>query len=119
MSKRSAIRSRGKFCRRMTPAAPVLCTLVWALIGSCPIFAQANLGRILGTVRDESGAIVPGATVVIADEGRGMERTVVSDDSGEYLAPSLSPGTKTLHAERTGFKSFVQANVLLEVGQDA
>ena len=45
------------------------------LLASAPLFSQANLGRILGTVRDQTGAPVPGVTVTIIDVDRGVERT--------------------------------------------
>jgi Carboxypeptidase regulatory-like domain len=92
---------------------------MFLLTASDSLFAQANLGRILGTVRDASGAVVPGVAVVIFDVDRGVERTLTSDDSGEYTAPSLNPGNKIIRATHSGFRTFEQRNIVLEVGQDA
>jgi hypothetical protein len=88
------------------------------ILVAAPLFAQANLGRILGSVRDQSGGAVPGVTVSIIDVDRGPERTAVTDAAGEYAFPALVPGRKIIRAEFTGFKTFEQANIVLEVGQD-
>ncbi len=54
---------------------------------------NAALGNIAGEVRDASGAVVAGASVVITNSGTGATRTVVSDSEGHYLASFLQPGT--------------------------
>jgi hypothetical protein len=79
--------------------------------------AQAVSGTILGTVRDSSGAAVPGATVTLEQNGTGYHRTVTSDAQGEYTAPSLPTGTYTVSAELSGFKKVSLANVQLGVDQ--
>jgi outer membrane receptor protein involved in Fe transport len=88
------------------------------LLAAIPLFSQANLGRILGTVTDQTGAPVPGVTVTIIDEDRGIERTVTTDNGGAYLAPSLVPGNKRVRAQITGFKVSERASIVLQVGQD-
>jgi hypothetical protein len=88
------------------------------LLASVSLLSQANLGRILGTVRDQTGATVPGVTVTIIDVDRGPERTVTTDSAGEYLAPSLVPGNKRVRALLMGFKVIEQTGIMLEVGQD-
>ena len=86
---------------------------------SClPLYSQANLSRVLGSVRDQSGGTVAGASVSIIDADRGLERSVVTDESGEYAFPGLVPGRKSVRAEFKGFKAFEQANLVLEVGKD-
>ena len=82
------------------------------------LLAQANLGRILGTVTDQTGAPVPGVTVTIIDVDRGIDRTVTTDTAGEYNAPSLVPGNKRVRAQITGFKVVEQTGIQLEVGQE-
>ncbi len=78
--------------------------------------AQAVTGTILGTVRDGSGAAVPGATVTLSNAGTGFVRTVVSDSAGEYSAPQLPTGTYIVAAELSGFKKVSVANA--HVGVD-
>ena len=63
------------------------------LLASASLFAQANVGRIFGSISDPSTAFIPGATVTITDVDRGTSRTVITDEAGAYNAPSLPPGT--------------------------
>jgi len=62
---------------------------------------------------------MPGVAVSVTDADRGLERSTMTDATGQYLLPGLIPGKKIIKAEFQGFKSFEQANVVLEVGQDA
>ena len=74
------------------------------LLFSAPLFSQGNFGRILGTVTDQSGGVISGATVTIMDTQRGVARTLTTDEAGEYNAPNLIPGTYTVRVEAKGFK---------------
>ena len=96
-------------------ALAFVCT---ALLVSFPVFPQGNTGRILGTVTDQSGGYVAGATVTVTDVERGTSRTIVTDSSGTYVCISLLPGTYTVKVEAKGFKVFNRQNLLLEVGKD-
>src|SRR5207245_7281346 len=88
------------------------------LLFSLPLFSQGNFGRILGTVTDQSGGVISGATVTIIDKDRGVARTLTTDDAGEYNAPTLIPGTYIVRAEANGFKRLERQNVVLEVGKE-
>ncbi|HEY6302336.1 MAG TPA: carboxypeptidase regulatory-like domain-containing protein [Terriglobales bacterium] len=83
-----------------------------------PTFSQTTSGRILGSVNDQSGAAVAGATVVITDVQRGTARTVVTDAAGDYAAPELQPGAYKVRAEAKGFKTVERVNIVVEVAQD-
>src|SRR5580692_6781323 len=85
---------------------------------SVPAFSQTVTGRLLGTVADQSGAAVAGATVVLTDVQRGTSRTVLTDESGNYVAPELQPGTYRVRAEAKGFKTVERVNIPVEVGTD-
>jgi hypothetical protein len=88
-----------------------------AILSLClPAFSQANAGRIIGSITDQSGGAMAGATVTITDIQRGTSRTLTSDDSGEYSAPNLTPGTYKVHVEAKGFKATERPSVILEVG---
>jgi hypothetical protein len=96
----------------------VLGALLSMLLFSLSLFGQGSFGRILGTVTDQTGAVLPGATVSITDTERGLARTVNTDSAGEYNAPNLIPGTYTIRVEAKGFKALDRQNVVLEVGKE-
>jgi hypothetical protein len=80
--------------------------------------AQTTTGRILGTVTDQSGAGVGGATVVVTDVQHGVSRTLTTGDSGDYVAAELQPGTYQIRAESKGFKTVERLNIVIEVATD-
>src|ERR1700674_1822421 len=83
-----------------------------------PLFSQGNTGRITGTVTDQTGGVVSGATVTVTDTERGVTKNLVSNDAGEYNAPPLNPGTYKVRVEAKGFKTIERQNVALEVGKE-
>ena len=92
--------------------------IVGVLFICAPLFSQGNLGRITGTITDQSGGVIAGATVTVKDLARGVSRTLTTGDSGEYNAPNLLPGSYAVRAEAKGFKATEQQNILLEVGKE-
>jgi hypothetical protein len=78
--------------------------------------AQALYGTITGTVTDDSGGTIPGATVTVLNENTGLEINAVTDESGAYTIRNLQPGTYTVKATLQGFKEYVQTG--LPVGQN-
>src|SRR5260370_15915282 len=96
----------------------LLLATLGVLLFSAPLFSQGNFGRILGTVTDQSGGVISGATVTIIDKDRGVARTLITDDAGKYDAPTLIPSTYTVRAEAKGFKRMERQNVALEVGKE-
>ena len=102
---------------RLTAVSRLPLVLTLALFASYAL-AQSTAGRILGTLTDQSGAAVAGATIVVTDTQRGTSRSVTTDDSGNYLVADLQPGTYKVHAEAKGFKSVERPSVLVEVATD-
>src|SRR5437899_12104980 len=103
---------------RAGKAINLLGAAVGVLLFSFSLFSQGNFGRILGTVMDQTGGVISGATVTIIDKDRGVARTLIADDAGEYNAPTLIPGTYTVRVEANGFKRMERQNVVLEVGKE-
>src|ERR1700674_5569039 len=99
-------------------AVQLLVGTMGLLLLCLPLFSQGSSGRILGTVTDQSGGVVAGATVTVIDTERGVTRSLTSDDAGEFNAPNLTPGTYTVRAEAKGFKKLERQNVALEVGKE-
>jgi len=110
--------STGLFRDERITAAVTLLALFLLLLLSLPVRAQSTAGRILGTVTDQSGAAVAGATVIVSDLQRGTSRTLTTDDSGSYVAADLQPGSYKVHVEAKGFKSAERPNVQIEVATD-
>jgi hypothetical protein len=99
-------------------ALGVLGTSLGVLLLCLPLLSQSYTGRILGTVTDQSGAVMSGAAVVVTDVQRGVARTLTTDQAGEYVAPDLQPGVYKVHISAKGFKSVDRVNVPLEVAKD-
>jgi Carboxypeptidase regulatory-like domain len=78
--------------------------------------SQATTGEIRGTVADTTGAVVPGATVVLTDASRGISRTVVTGSDGSFVAPLLPPGTYEMTATLTGFQPARHKGIHVTVG---
>jgi Carboxypeptidase regulatory-like domain/TonB dependent receptor len=103
---------------RAGKAIHALGATVGVLLFSMSLFSQGNFGRILGTVTDQSGGVISGATVTVLDTQRGVARTLTTDQAGEYSAPTLIPGDYTVRVEAKGFKRVDRQNVVLEVGKE-
>src|ERR1700726_203839 len=103
---------------RFRKALQLLVGTMGVLLLCLPSFSQGNFGRILGTVTDQSGGVIAGATVTVLDTQRGVARTLTTDEAGEYNAPTLIPGTYTVRAEAKGFKKIERQNVVREVGHE-
>jgi hypothetical protein len=85
--------------------------------GARPAFAQQSLFAALqGKVTDESGAGIPGATVMVTHQESGVFRQVVSTDDGSYFITGIVPGPYRLTAELQGFRKFEQGNIQFTIG---
>ena len=78
--------------------------VVLALVCAGCLAAQ-TLGDVSGEVRDATGATIPGVKVTITNVATGAARETLSNDSGNYAFPALTPGAYTLKAEKQGFKA--------------
>lgn len=99
--------------------ALALCAALALVFLAClPAMSQVNTGRISGTVTDQTGGVIAGATVTIIDPARGLNRPLTTDSAGAYSAPNLTPGTYTVQGEAPGFQQLQRQNVTVEVGGD-
>ncbi len=76
----------------------------------------AGTASVQGTVADATGAVIPGATVTLTNTDTLVKRTVTSDNSGLYTFPNVPVGTYSLSVTATGFQSYTQTGIVLEVG---
>lgn len=98
----------------------VLGVLAAVLCGGS-MFAQsvAGLGAISGTVRDASGAAVPDVEVIVANDEKGIRRTLHTTDAGVFTAPSLVPATGySVTANAPGFNRYELRDIQVLVGQN-
>ena len=97
-------------------------SILW-LLGTClilgvpPAAAQLDRGGITGVVSDESGAVVPQASVTIRDNATRDEIQLTTDTEGRYNATLLRVSTYTVTAQGAGFQRTVQLNVSVGVNQ--
>src|SRR5712671_3739512 len=106
------------WCVCLRKAFQAFCALLGLLLLCPPAYSQGSFGRILGTVTDQSGGVVTGATVIVVDKDRGVSRTLTADDVGVYNAPNLTPGNYTVRVESKGFKIYERTGIVLEVGKE-
>src|SRR5213593_2095911 len=101
----------------MRKSIGVIFTILWS--GSAFAQSVAGLGAISGVVRDASGAAVPGAQVVVANESKGIRRTLSTTEAGVFTAPSLvpSPGYRVI-ATKQGFTQYELKEIQVLVGQN-
>ncbi len=81
------------------------------------LLAQTDQGRIVGTVTDSVGAVVPGANVVVRNDKTGEERTFKTNEEGIYIAGALKPSIYTVKINGGNFAASEQTNIQLQVGQ--
>lgn len=94
-----------------------ICSFAFLLALSA--FAQTSTSQLSGTVRDTSGAVVPGAAVTLSNEATGVTQNQSTTEAGVYAFPSISVGTYTVKVEATGFKTAVRTNNTLQVNTPA
>src|SRR5436190_23551253 len=94
------------------------CVSAFVLVLLVPNFAAAQAGstaQIAGTVKDESGGVLPGVTITATQTNTSLARTAVSDDTGGYVIPNLPVGPYRLEAVLQGFRTYVQTGIGLTV----
>src|SRR5438876_2189900 len=96
-------------------------TAIFALIalGTCLSLAQTSTATILGTVKDTSGALIPGVSIAVKHIESGLTRSVVSGERGGYNVPLLPVGAYEITTTMPGFKQQVRSGINLVVGQEA
>ena len=86
------------------------------LLTAAAASAQSSTAELNGTIRDSSGAVLPGVTVTVTQTDTGFTRTVVTDDTGAYSLPNLPTGPYRLEVTLAGFRTYVQTGIVLQVG---
>jgi hypothetical protein len=110
--------SKALVCSYARKAVPPLVVAMAFFLVCLPLFSQGSQGTIQGGVFDQSGGAVSGSMVTVIDVARGVTRNLVTDDTGQYVASGLTPGTYTVRATAKGFRTEEHSSVLVEVGQN-
>lgn len=93
----------------------IICGL---LLSGNAALAQTTNGRIVVTVKDQTGAVIAGANVKIINEGTNQEFDATTNESGTLISPLLPIGRYNLSIEAEGFKKAVSENLKIDIGQD-
>ena len=83
-------------------------------LNSVVVWAQGS-AQISGTIKDESGAVLPGVEITVTQTETGSVRTAVTNEAGFYLFSSLPIGPYRLEAELPGFRTYAQTGIVLQV----
>ena len=109
--------------KRPTPSAPQIqrwCIVIFA--ATCVLLprvaaAQGLTGTLIGTVRDEQRAVVPGGQVRVTSTALiGGPRTMPTSEAGQFRFPNLTPGSYRLDIERQGFASYHEEDIRIGAG---
>jgi hypothetical protein len=87
------------------------------MIAASGLQAQVESGKVVGTVRDASGAVVAGASVTLVNPATNATRSVRTESDGEFVITGLPSGEYTVTVEHEGFKKVVQVPFKLDVNQ--
>src|SRR5262245_911900 len=93
-----------------------LCTLLLLLSTATTALAQFETASVVGTLRDPSGGIVPGAKVTLTSRETGVSITRTSDAQGNYEFVTVKPGGYVVSAEKEGFAIVLADSVVVNVG---
>jgi hypothetical protein len=92
---------------------------VFGLVAGIPGLAQSGRGTLTGSVKDTTGAVVPGVTISLKEINTGSRREASTSGEGLYTFSELSPGTYSLTITSPGFQSYIQNGITVNVGSTA
>ncbi|MCA1624665.1 MAG: carboxypeptidase-like regulatory domain-containing protein [Acidobacteria bacterium] len=90
---------------------PILVMMFISAFLAGSVYAQSGTTGISGTVTDQNGAGVPGATVRVINPETGFNRSVTTNDEGQYNFPSISPATYRIEVEASNFKKTIKSDI--------
>src|ERR1700736_182487 len=96
-----------------------LALAVALLLAPSPALPQALSGTIVGSVTDESGAAIANVSVTLTNTATGFTRTVATNSSGQYVAPTIPTGTYAIAVEKPGFRKLIREGIALSAADTA
>src|ERR1022692_3037367 len=103
------------------PAAGIVSKITGLLVVAlalliCPSLTRAaTTGSIFGTLKDPSGAVIPGASIIVTNTAQGIQTKTMTDDKGVFNFPSLTVGRYNLEAEAPGFKTVKRNDLVIDL----
>lgn len=94
----------------------LVCGVIFAMLWA-PAGAQEYRAGVTGTISDQSGAVVPGASVTLHNQATGVETSTKSDKSGDYVLNYIDPGTYLLSVDAAGFRRWEMHDIHLDTAQ--
>src|SRR2546426_630842 len=91
---------------------------VLAARGGSNLHAQASTATIVGTVTDQSDALIPGVGIQVRNTGTGITQNTITDEQGRYRVPNLNIGNYEVEASIVGFQTVVRRGITLTVGSE-
>ena len=93
----------------------ITAALLFVLLPTLAAAQAGSTAQIAGTVKDDTGGVLPGVTISVTQTNTSLTRTAVSDDAGGYVIPNLPVGPYRLEATLQGFRTYVQTGIVLTV----
>ena len=98
-----------------------VCVLTgWLSFNFClAVMLSQSTAQLSGTIKDQTGAVLPGVEVTLTHTDTGLKRSAVSDETGSYILTNLPVGPYRFEAALSGFRTYVQTGIVLQVNSDA
>src|SRR3954452_13337918 len=102
----------------MRRAGMSLFVILLISVFACGSVLGQPAAQINGTVKDQSGAVLPGVEITATRTDTGIGRTAITDETGSYVLPNLAVGPYKLEAALAGFRTYVQMGIVLQVNSN-
>src|SRR5262245_21327644 len=106
---------RKRFLRKSLMKAVIAITLGLLILSTGLLAQNVSVSQVTGTVKDRTGAILPGVEVKITQTETGLTRTVLTNETGFYSIPNLPIGPDSLEGSSPGFKTATVTDIVLQV----
>ena len=100
------------------PVSKIALALALVILWLSTAWAQASFGRLAGTVFDNTGGVLAGVTVTLANEQTGQIQSTTTTETGAFLFPQVQPGSYTVTMALAGFRTAVFTQVDVNVGAE-
>ena len=118
ITNRGMLRQRWKGLPTVAAFSSAVCVVVLICLSFVGANAQSATATLSGTVKDQTGAVIPGASISVISIAQGFQRTAISGEDGAFVVPLLVPGQYRVKAEHAGFAPTEVRPVILNVNDE-